>query len=88
MGPYITQLYFLDDGSLIIDKHTSITYIPSDRFEIVRTVGCNYLSNLTGKEVYDLLNNENNENIRLDPNGLSSNTKREECMGTGAKKVA
>ena len=80
--------YFLDGGSLIIDKHTAITYIASEQFEIVKTVGCNYLSNLTGKEAYDLLNNENNENIQLDPNGLSSSTKCEECMGTGAKKVA
>ena len=52
VGPYIIKLYFLDDGSLIIDKHTSITLIPSDQFEIVRTVGCHYLSNLSGKEVY------------------------------------
>ena len=85
VGPYITRLYFLDDGSLIIDKHTSITLIPSDQFETVRTVGCNYLSNLTGKEVYDLLNNEN---ILLAPNDLSSSTKREEYVGIGAKKVA
>ena len=60
--------YFLDDGSLIIDKHTAITYIPSEQLKL-----------------YDLLNNKN---IQLDPNGLSSNTKRKECMRTGAKKVA
>ena len=46
------KLYFLDDGCLIIDKSTSITLIPSDQFEIVRTIGCHYLSNLSGREAY------------------------------------
>ena len=36
------KLYFLDDGCLIVDKSTSITLIPSDQFEIVRTIGCHY----------------------------------------------
>ena len=49
------QLYFLDDGSLIIDKIKSIRLIPSDQFEIARTTGCHYLSNLSGKEAYDFL---------------------------------
>ena len=49
------KLYFLDDGSLIIDKYTSITLIPSEQFEIVRTIGCHYLSQLSGKEAYDFL---------------------------------
>ena len=47
MDLYITKLYFLDDGSLIIiDKYTSTTLIPSEQFEIVRSIGCHYLSNL------------------------------------------
>ena len=33
MGPYCVKLYFLDDGSLIIDKYTSITLIASDQFD-------------------------------------------------------
>ena len=49
------QLYFLDDGSLIIDKIKSIRLVPSDQFEIARTTGCHYLSNLSGKEAYDFL---------------------------------
>ena len=69
VGPYIIKLYFLDDRSLIIDKHTSITLIPSDQFEIIRTIGCHYLSNLSGKEAYDLLVEQS---LSLDKNGLSS----------------
>lgn len=49
------ELYFLDDGSLIIDKHTSITLINSEQFEIVRTIGCNQFSGLSGKEAYEIL---------------------------------
>ena len=81
MGPYIIKLYFLDDGSLIIDKHTSITHIPSDQFEIVRTVGCHYLSNLSGKEVYDSLVTES---FPLNKNGLSNSN---EPLDAGNKKT-
>ena len=49
------KLYFLDDGCLIVDKSTSIKLIPSDQFEIVRAIGCHYLSNLSGREAYDIL---------------------------------
>ena len=82
MGPYIIKLYFLDDGSLIIDKHTSITLIPSDQFEIVRTVGCHYLSNLSGKEVYDSL--VVTESFPLVKNELSSSDKP---LNAGNKKT-
>ena len=37
------KLYFLDDGSLIIDEKSydkTTTLVPSDQFEIVRTIGC------------------------------------------------
>ena len=79
------DLYFLDDGSLIIDTSKSIKLISPNNFEIKRTIGCNYLSNLSGKEAYDLLGGQS---ILLDPNDLSSNTKREESVGTGDKKLA
>ena len=46
--PLIMELYFLDDGSLIINKVRSTTLIPPDQFEIVRTIGCHYLSHLSG----------------------------------------
>ena len=81
MGPYITQLYFLDDGSLIIDKYTSITLIPSEQFEIVRSIGCHYLSNLSGKEAYVLLTAESSP---LDKNELSNSHKP---MGAGDQKT-
>ena len=81
MGPYCVKLYFLDDGSLIIDKYTSITLIASDQFEIVRTVGCHYLSNLSGKEAYDFLVAES---FPLVKNELSNSNK---SLGTGGKKT-
>ena len=81
MGPYIIKLYFLDDGSLIIDKHTSITLIPSDQFEIIRTIGCHYLSHLSGKEAYDFLVAES---FALDKNDLSSSN---EPLDAGNKKT-
>ena len=84
VGPYIIKLYFLDDGSLVIDKHTSITLIPSDLFEIARTTGCDYLSQLSGKEPYDFLVGPS---LSRDKNGLSSGTKRGESVGTGDKKI-
>ena len=82
--PLIMELYFLDDGSLIINKVRSTTLIPPDQFEIVRTIGCHYLSHLSGKEAYDLLVEQS---LSLDKNGLSSSTKSKEPVGAGIKKV-
>ena len=81
VGPYIIKLYFLDDDSLIIDKHTSITLIPSDQFEIVRTIGCRYLSHLSGKEAYDFLVAES---FALVKNELSNG---DEPLDAGNKKT-
>ena len=67
--PLIMKLYFLDDGSLIINKVRSITLIPPEQFEVVRTIGCHYLSHLSGKEAYDLLVEQS---LSLGTNGLSS----------------
>ena len=75
------KLYFLDDGSLIIDQPTSIQLISSDQFEIVRTIGCHYLSHLLGKEVYDFLVAES---LQVVKNELSSCKK---SLGTGDKKT-
>ena len=75
------KLYFLDDGSLIIDKPTSIQLISSDQFEIVRTIGCHYLSHLSGKEAYDFLVAES---LQVVKNELSSCKK---SLGTGDKKT-
>ena len=75
------KLYFLDDGSLIVDKSTSIKLIPSDQFEIVRTIGCHYLSNISGKEAYDFLVTES---FPLVKNELSNSNK---SLGTGDKKT-
>ena len=61
------KLYFLDDGSLIIDGHNSIQLI--EEVEIVRTVGSHYLSGLSGKEAYDTLVKKY---VILAKNGLSS----------------
>ena len=82
--PLIMELYFLDDGSLIINKVRSITLIPPDHFEVVRTIGCHYLSHLSGKEAYDFLVEQNHS---LGKDGLSSSTKCKEPVGTGIKKV-
>ena len=75
------DLYFLDDGSLIIvklDNVKSITLIPPDQFEVVRTIGRNYLSDLSGKEAYDFL-------VEQDPtlvkNGLSNITNYKKWVG-------
>ena len=78
------ELYFLDDGSLVINKIRSTTLIPPDQFEVVRTIGCHYLSQLSGKEVYDFLVEQT---LSLVKNGLSSGTKCKEPMGAGIKKV-
>ena len=53
MGLFIMELYFLDDGSLIIVKPTSIRLI--EEVEIVRTVGCHHFSDLSGREAFDIL---------------------------------
>ena len=74
------KLYFLDVGSLIDDK-TSTTFTPSDQFEIVRTNGCHYLSNLSGKEAYDFLVAESRQVVK---NELSNSNK---SLGTGDKKT-
>ena len=82
----IMELYFLDDGSLVINKirSGSTTLIPPDQFEVVRTIGCHYLSQLSGKEVYDFLVEQT---LSLVKNGLSSGTKYKEPVGAGIKKV-
>ena len=56
------NVYFLDDGSLIIaelsldkTKVLSTTLIPPDQFKVVRTTGCRYLRHLSGNEAYNLL---------------------------------
>ena len=87
--PLIMELYFLDDGSLIIaklrlDKVHTTTLIPPDQFEVVRTIGCHYLSHLSGKEAYDFLVEQNHS---LGKDDLSSSTKCKEPVGTGIKKV-
>ena len=82
--PHIMDLYFLDDGSLIIiklrlDNVRSIALIPPDKFEVVRTIGRNYLSHLSGKEAYDFLVEQN---PTLAENGLSNRAKSKERVGT------
>ena len=84
--PLIMELYFLDDGSLIItklrlDNVRSITLIPPEQFEVVRTIGCHYLSHLSGKEAYDLLVEQS---LSLDTNGLSSS---KVSVGAGVAKT-
>ena len=79
--PLIMKLYFLDDGSLIINKVRSITLIPPEQFEVVRTIGCHYLSHLSGKEAYDLLVEQS---LSLDTNGLSSS---KVSVGAGVAKT-
>ena len=75
------KLYFLEDGSLIINKYTSITLIPSEQFDIVRTIGCRYLSDLSGKKAYDFLVAES---FPLVKNELSNSG---EPLDAGDKKV-
>ena len=50
------ELYFLDDGSLIINTLKSIQLI--EDVEIVRTIGRHYLSGLSGKDAYAILVNK------------------------------
>ena len=83
------ELYFIDDGSLIItklrlDNIVSTTLIPADQFEVVRTIGCHYLSHLSGKEAHDFLVEQNHS---LGKNGLSCCTKCKEPVGAEIKKV-
>ena len=82
--PHIMDLYFLDDGSLIIvktklDNVKSITLIPPDEFEVVRTIGRNYLSDLSGKEAYDFLVEQNSTRVK---NGLPNHTEYKKRVGT------
>ena len=71
------ELYFLDDGSLIINTPKSIQLI--EEVEIVRTIGCHYLSGLSGKEAYVILAEKF---CSLDKNGVSSS---EESNSAGDK---
>ena len=76
--PLSIELYFLDDGSLIVKTtrlSNQITLVPAGKFEIVRT---------TGKEAYDFLAGQS---LSRDKNGLLSGTKRGESVGTGDKKI-
>ena len=87
--PLRMKLYFLDDRSLIIvklrlDKVRSTTLIPPEQFEVVRTIGCHYLSHLSGKEEYDLLVEQS---LSLDKDDLSGGTKCKEPVGARIKKV-
>ena len=73
------ELYFSDDRSLIIvelrlDKTNvlSTTLIPPDQFKMIRTIGSDYLSHLSGKE----------QNSTLAKNGLSNRAKSKERVGT------
>ena len=85
------NVYFLDDGSLIIAKLSlvktkviSTTLIPPDQFKVVRTIDSHYLSNLSGNEAYDLLVEQS---LSLDKDDLSGGTKCKEPVGAGIKKV-
>ena len=50
------ELYFLDDGSLIINTPKSLQLI--EDVEIVRTIGGHFLSGLRGKDAYAILVNK------------------------------
>ena len=73
------ELYFLDDGSLIINKSTSIQLIKEVDWEIVRNIGSHYLCGLSGKEAYAILAEKF---CSLGTNGVSS---CEESIRTGDK---
>ena len=93
--PITMKLYFVDDGSLIIvelnfdrTKVLATTLIPPGQFEVVRSTGCNYLSNLSGKEAYDLLTTEYfsyPENLPLDNLSLNGRKSDHEQVGTTDK---
>ena len=63
------DLYFLDDGSLIIAKSTSIQLI--EEVEIVRTIGCHRFSGLSGKKAFDILVQDFMQNYGI-PNRLGN----------------
>ena len=82
----IMDLYYIDDGSLIITelsldrtKVLSTTLIPPDKLKVVRTIGSDYLSHLSGKEAYDFLVEQNST---LAENGLSNRAKSKERVGS------
>ena len=84
------KLYFLKDGSLIIaelsidrTKVLATTLIPPGQFEVIRTEQCNYLSNLSGQELYDLLNELGSTLDNLSLNGSKSDL---EQIGTTDKR--
>ena len=88
------KLYFIDDGSLIIAKlHTdgtvrSTTLIPAEAFEVVRTIGSHILSNLSGKEAFDLLTTEDflcPDHLSLDNLSLNGSKSDLEHFGTTDK---
>ena len=79
------KLYFLDDGSLVIaelnhdkTKILATTLLFEDNFEIIRNKGQNYLSNLSGQEVFDLLvkESEQSDEDNLSLNGCKSDLKQ------------
>ena len=83
------KLYFLKDGSLIIaelnldrTKVLATTLIPPGQFEVIRTEQCNYLSNLSGQELYDLLLEQDSTLDNLSLNGCKSDL---EHIGTTDK---
>ena len=61
------QLYFLDDGSLIIDdveeSGRCFTLVKSNDFEIARVVGQHFLSGKTGQDALDFLYKQLDENV-------------------------
>ena len=84
--PSIMDLYYIDDGSLIIaelnldrTKVLATTLIPPDQLKVVRTVGSDYLKHLSGQEAHDFLVEQNST---LAKNGLSNSTKSTERVGT------
>ena len=60
-------LYFLDDGSLIIDDEEEFgrcfTLVKSNDFEIARVVGQHFLSGKTGQDALDFLYKQLTENV-------------------------
>ena len=70
-------LYFLDDGSLIIDDEEEfgrcLTIVKSNDFEIARVEGQHYLSGLSGQDAYDFLYNQ------ICENGISDSKKSDDA---------
>ena len=77
------DLYFLDDGSLIIDGPHSIQLI--ENVEIIRTINSNKLSGLTGREAFDLLCSkfEFKEKLQIGEDGISIVEPTEERSSKG-----